>query len=114
MSLDMRHVNNGKIDLYAAIHTDTGNVNIYEKYEDIPIDIRHYADSKKESKFYGPDMARVIGGKPLREALYPNFPLCNKPDCVGTTCIAESCKHAVNGDYTKCEYFDKEWVERLK
>jgi hypothetical protein len=112
MSLDVRHVNNGKKDIYAAIHTDTGIVDIYENLEDMPVSIRRYAVYKNESKFYGPEMARVIGGKQLREALYPEFPLCNLPGCVGNVCVAEACKCAIDGDYTKCEYFDKKWVER--
>ena len=104
MSLDIRHVTNGKKTIYRVIDGSAETFDIYENREDIPESIRHYAP-KGEPKFVGPDLARIFG---VRDILYPNFPNCGHPEFAGRSCIAEACKYAVDGDYTKCPYFKGE------
>ena len=101
MSLDIRYVTNGKKTIYRIIDGVNDSFNIYEKLEDVPESIRHYA-SKKEPTFVGPDLARLFG---VRDILYPNFPDCGNPEYSGKSCIAEACKYAIDEDYTKCQFF---------
>lgn len=106
MSVDIRYVTNGaKVCYYVRnfLEEDEQHViTIYDKKEDIPESIRHYAPDG-DPKYWGPDMSRIMGCQKL---LYPDFPKpCGHPDYVGKSCIAESCVHAPNGDWTKCPYF---------
>lgn len=77
--------------------------NVYTRRDDIPENIRHYAP-EGEPVFVGPDMAFIFG---VRDVLYPNFPDCSHPEYPGKRCIAESCKYAVGGDWTKCPHFNR-------
>jgi len=105
MSLDIRYITNGVKTIYRVIDGSAESFNIYNNRDDIPKSIRHYAP-KGEPKFVGPDMATIFG---VRDILYPNFPNCGLPDYAGRRCIAESCKFAENGDWSKCPYFDKKY-----
>jgi len=104
MSVDIRYITNGVksgyyVRNFGVIPT---TVDLYSEKEEIPESIRHYA-SDGEPKYWGPDMARIMGCQNL---LYPDFPKpCGHPDYVGEVCIAESCEYAVDGDWGKCPYF---------
>lgn len=105
MSLDIRYVTNGTVSVYRVLDSAAEAFNIYEKKEDIPQSIRHYAPDTP--KFAGPDFAAWIG---VQHILYPNFPKCGHPEFVGKACIAESCKYAAEaGAYVACPYFDKNY-----
>lgn len=106
MSIDIRHITNRKRTGYyvrnARVTPET--VDIYNTKEEIPESIRHYAPDGNP-KYWGPDMAKIMGCQNL---LYPDWPkLCGHPDYDGKTCIAESCKYAVDDDWEKCPYFQK-------
>lgn len=106
MSLDIRYVTNGtKTGYYVRDFLEEDEqhvVAIYDKKEDIPERIRHYAPDG-EPKYWGPDMARIMGCQKL---LYPDFPKsCGHSDYSEEVCVAESCKYAPDGDWTKCPYF---------
>lgn len=104
MSLNIRHITNGKKTIYAVIHTDSGEREIYNTREEVPKAIRHYAPTG-EPKHVGPDLARILG---VRDVLYPDFPHCKMPGFKGANCIAESCGNC-GGDYKRCKYFDKNY-----
>ena len=107
MSVDVRHITNGTKTGYYVRNSgvEPVTVDFYNKKEDIPEGIRHYAKDG-EPKYWGPDMARIMGCQKL---LYPDFPKsCGHPDFSGNPCIAESCMYAVDKDWTKCPYFPKE------
>ena len=109
MSINIRHATNGKKTVYAVLHTDECKVYTYERKEDIPKSIRHYAPDG-EPTYYGPDLARCMG---IGEVLYPDFPKCGMPGKYnGTNCVAECCKYAVDDDWTRCPYFDNTYVNR--
>jgi hypothetical protein len=101
MSLDIRYITNGSKTIYRVIDGVTDSFNIYKNRDDIPKSIRHYAP-EGEPKFVGPDMAAILG---VRDILYPNLEDCGHPDYLGKRCIAESCKFAVDKDWTKCPYY---------
>lgn len=74
MSIDIRHITNGVESGYYVRNSDITpmTVEFYSKKEDIPESIRHYAPSDEgEPKYWGPDMARIMGCQKL---LYPDFP----------------------------------------
>lgn len=106
MSVDIRYITNGIKNCYYvrnSLEEGENIITIYDKKEEIPENIRHYA-SCYEPHYWGPDMARIMGCQKL---LYPDFPkMCCHPDYVGKCCIAESCKYAPNGDWTRCPYFE--------
>lgn len=103
MSLDIRYLTNGKKSVYVVRDSGVTHSNgyCYDSKDDIPSSIRHYAP-KGEPRLVGPDMARLFGAIDI---LYPDFPTCGKSSYKGLICIAESCKYAPDGDYTKCPYF---------
>lgn len=41
MSLDVRYFTNGEKTAFTVLHTDTGEVEAYQRREDIPLEIRH-------------------------------------------------------------------------
>jgi len=106
MSIDVRYVTNGKKSGYYVRNSgvDPMTIDIFDKKEDVPESIRHYCPDG-EPDFWGPDMARFMG---VRDILYPNFPLCCHPEYLGKVCIAESCRFAIDEDWTKCKYFCNE------
>lgn len=101
MSLDIRYLTNGKKSAYRIRNSgvEPVEVNFYEKKEDIPKEIRHYAPDG-EPKFVEPDMAYILGAG---EYFYPNFPKCGLEKYHGTRCVAESCKYA-ELTYRNCKY----------
>lgn len=104
MSLDVRYLTNGTKTAYRVRNSgvDPVEVNYYEKKEDIPKEIRHYAP-EGEPKFVEPDMAYVLGAG---EYFYPNFPKCGLEGYCGRRCVAESCKYA-DPSYKECQYLIK-------
>ena len=106
MSIDIRHITNGVESGYYVRNSDITpmTVEFYSKKEDIPESTRHYAPSDEgEPKYWGPDMARIMGCQKL---LYPDFPqICGHPEYQGQICVAESCRYAPNSDWTRCPYF---------
>lgn len=104
MSIDIRHITNGVKSGYYVRNSGVSpmTVDFYSKKQEIPESIKHYAPDG-EPKYWGPDMARIMGCQKL---LYPDWPKpCGHPDCKGEECIAESCGYAVDGDWKKCPYF---------
>ena len=79
-------------------------VELFDTFEDVPEYIRGYFN-KAKIQDVGPDFARFLG---IQNKLYPNFPNCGNPDYLRKRCIAEACKYAPNGDWTKCQYFKQE------
>ena len=109
MSLDIRHLTNGKQTLYVVTYTDIGKREIYDKRDDIPQCIRHYA-KEDEPKFVEPDMANLFG---VQDIFYPNFPKCGHPEYIGTKCIAEACALAGPDGYRQCPHFDKAYYSNV-
>lgn len=105
MSVNVKHITNGKKEFYYVSDSLNDTIKIYENKDDIPKHIRHYA-LDDEPRLWRPDMARIMG---IRKQLYPEFPdnACSESSYKGTDCIAESCKYAPEGDWTKCPYFNK-------
>lgn len=109
IDIDIRYITNGTKNFYYVrkwIEEDEKKKNIitiYDKKEDIPENIRHYIPSG-EPYYLGPEMARLSA---CQEILYPDFPkMCGHPKYIGDICIAECCKYAIDGDWTKCPYFE--------
>jgi len=88
-------------------------VSFYKTIENIPKDIRHYAQSKEDAKFLGPDAVRIISNFEIgrfKEALdffYPGHPNCTLPEYADRLCIAESCRYAPNENWYECPYYPK-------
>ena len=103
MSLNIRYLTNGKKTFYIAINSGVTppEYHAYKTKEEIPECIRHYAPDG-DPKFVEPDLAAFWG---LLDVFYPGFPNCEHPDYLGKRCIAEACKFAPDGDWTKCPYF---------
>lgn len=112
MSIDCRYFTNGKKTAYTLKHTDTGLVEEFAKFEDIPVEVRHYFKRLTEPKFCDPDISHILG---LNSVFYPDWPkACGHPDYQGKRCIAESCKYADEaGGWEKCPYFTGERLEAL-
>ena len=103
MSLDTRYLTNGKKTLYIAIDSSRTPPTRYvgATKEEIPESIRDHLPNG-EPHFVGPDIAAILR---VQDIFYPDFPMCGHPEYSGKRCIAESCKFAVNEDWTKCPYF---------
>lgn len=103
MSLDVRYLTNGIVSLYTVVNSGVTPIqlNAYATKEEIPSDIRHYAPDG-DPKFVGPDLAAILG---VQSFFYPDFPKCKHPEYLDKRCLAESCKFAPDGDWTKCPYF---------
>ena len=113
MSIDCRYFTNGKKTAYTLKHTDTGLVEEFAKFEDIPVEVRDYFKRLTEPKFCDPDISHILG---LNSVFYPDWPKkCGHPDYQGKRCVAESCKFAKEaGGWEKCPYFTGERLEALK
>lgn len=112
MSIDCRYFTNGKKTAYTLKHTDTGLVEEFAKFEDIPVEVRDYFKHLTEPKFCDPDISHILG---LNSVFYPDWPKkCGHPDYQGKRCVAESCKFAEEaGGWEKCPYFTGERLEDL-
>ena len=111
MSIDCRYFTNGTKTAYTLKHTDTGMVEEFEKFEDIPAEVRDYFKHLTKAKFCGPDLSHILG---LNSVFYPDWPkACGRPDYQGKRCIAESCKYADEaGGWEKCLYLQSGKWER--
>lgn len=104
MSIDIRYITNNYFtgfyvrDSSSAVTT----VNLYDKKEYVPENIRDYCNDERPPQFVGPNFARLLG---CRETLYPNFPSCKMPEYEGQVCVAEDCILAIDSDWTTCPYF---------
>ena len=105
MSIDCRYFTNGTKTAYTLKHTDTGLVEEFPKFEDIPAEVRDHFKRRTMPEFCGPDLSTILG---LNSVFYPDWPkACGHPDYQGKRCIAESCKYAEAGGWEKCPYFTK-------
>lgn len=102
MSLDIRYLTNGEKTAYRVEDSgaDPVTVNYYERREDIPENIRHFAKENEDPIFVGPDMAYILGAW---EYFYPDLLECRKPGYEGRRCIAESCKYG-KPSFIDCQY----------
>lgn len=108
MSLDVRYFSNGEKTAFTVLHTDTGEVEEYEKREDIPLGIRHLFRRLTRAKRIGPDLATMLG---LQKVFYPDWPkMCGNPGFEGKRCAGESCAFATTPtDWKSCPFLrDKE------
>lgn len=112
MSIDCRYMTNGKKTAYTMLHTDTGLVEEFASFDEIPAGVRSYFERKREPKYCGPDLANMLR---LNSVFYPDWPkACGHPNFVGTRCIAESCKYADEaGEWENCPWFTDEKLEAL-
>ena len=112
MSIDCRYFTNGKKTAYTLKHTDTGLVEEFAKFEDIPVEVRDYFKRLTEPKFCDPDISHILG---LNSVFYPDWPKkCGHLDYQGKRCVAESCKFAEEAKgWEKCPYFTGERLEAL-
>ena len=106
MSVMVKWLTNGEKSVYMVRDALQETVTVYDKIDDIPESIRHYAKSINEPKFVEPDLARVFY---VQSVLYPGWPKpCGHPDFAGFTCIAESCIYGgPNKAWEKCPYFGR-------
>ena len=113
MSIDCRYFTNGKKTAYTLKHTDTGLVEEFAKFQDIPVEVRDYFKRLTEPKFCDHDISHILG---LNSVFYPDWPKkCGHPDYQGKRCVAEPCKFAEEaGGWEKCPYFTGERLEALK
>ena len=97
MSLDVRWLTNGEKTLYCVIDSwcDPPRKSTYETLEEVPKAIKHYAEKIKESKYVGPDTARILG---FVDIFYPEWKdhCCLHPEELAAgrydqKCIAEGC-----------------------
>lgn len=89
MSVDARYMTNGKKTVFILRHTDTGEVEEFEKREDIPLGVRHLFRKMTRPKRIGPDLAMILG---LTKVFYPDWPkMCALPKFEGCRCVGESC-----------------------
>lgn len=101
MSLDICYLTNGTKNVYVVAEKDVTPVAVhfYSERDELPYQIRDYAP-KGKPMFVGPDLARSLFAM---NALYPELihEFCDKPGCVGSPCIFESCSLA---DWKTCKY----------
>ena len=102
MSIDCRYFTNGTKTAYTLKHTDTGLVEEFEKFEEIPAGVREHFKRLTTPKFCGPDLSTILG---LNSVFYPDWPkACGHP---------ESCKYADEaGGWEKCLYLQSGKWER--
>ena len=58
-------------------------VDLYENFEDIPKEIRHYCENL-DTITVGPGMADFMG---IGDQLYPDFPICDPPQVFPVTLL---------------------------
>ena len=108
MSLNIRHLTNGKLEVFTVSNTGTEppTFEIFHSRDDIDKSLRDDVPVGK-ALYCGPDSARMFG---VLDLFYPNHPNCGladlKPHNV-KRCIAESCKYAPDGNWEQCQYFHK-------
>lgn len=106
MSLDIRYLSNGKKTLYCISNTGVKptEYTTYEKLEDIPESIRHYAPAGMP-EFVDPDIAQVLGFGP---DLYPELEdKCGYNGYQFTACIGPGCHFVGEGALTGCQYWER-------
>lgn len=110
MSLNIKWLTNGKEKVYTVTDSLQETFDIYSVVEEIPIEIRYYAESIKEPTFCEPDLARFFG---VQSIFYPDWPKpCGHPDYQGKICIAEMCKYGgPDKGWEKCQYFGRSETE---
>lgn len=89
MSIDVRYFTNGEKTAFTVLHTDTGEVEEYQKREEIPLGIRHLFRRLTRPKRIGPDLSTFLG---LNKVFYPDWPkMCGNHGFDGKRCAGESC-----------------------
>lgn len=91
MSVDCRYFTNGEKTAFTLLHTDTGEVEVFEKREDIPDSVKHLFRNMNMPKIIGPDLAMILK---INGVFYPDWPkICNAPMLNGKKCrcVVESC-----------------------
>lgn len=104
MSLNVRWLTNGDKKVYTVLDSLNETFDIYLKIDEIPTQIRHYAENIEKPMFCGPNLAQSFG---VQTIFYPDWPKpCGHPDFKGKTCIAEMCTYGGPDDgWEKCPYF---------
>lgn len=101
MSLDIRYLTNGEKIAYRVQNSGVSPITVdyYERKEDIPESIRHYAPDG-EPKFVDIESAYALGAG---KYFYPNYLKCNMPGYEGRRCITKDCKYGEQ-NYKDCKY----------
>ena len=107
MSIRIDYLSNGKKALYCVRNAGvtSSTYETYEKLEDIPKSIRHYAP-KGEPRQVGPDAAQFLGFGP---DLFPEFE--NRCSVFGhplRACVGPGCREVGEGNPDKCPYWREE------
>ena len=111
MSIRIDYLSNGKKALYCVRNAGvTPSTYItYEKLEDIPESIRHYAP-KGDPKVIVPDIAQLLGFGP---ELYPEYEnRCMYNGRRPMACIGVGCYLIGEGNPTHCHYWIKDKEEK--
>lgn len=113
MSLDIRFLTNGEKEVFTVRDSSQSppSFNIYEKREQIPKSIRHYADSKLKPTFCKPDSARVFG---VLDLFYPDHGSCRLGGAKNSKCLAESCAAVDSAEWRRIQGLNKParcWTE---
>lgn len=89
MSIDARYFTNGEKTAYTLLHTDTGEVEEFQRKEDIPKYVQHLFKNMNNPKTIGPDLAMILG---LKSVFYPDWPkMCGNKGFESKRCVGESC-----------------------
>lgn len=114
MSVDARYFTNGEKAAYTLLHTDTGEVEEFQRKEDIPKSVRHLFRNMNRPKIIGPDLAMFLG---LKSVFYPDWPkMCGNKGFEGKRCVGESCIFCTTPtDWKRCPFLmDREEKENGK
>lgn len=106
MSIRIDYLTNGKKALYCVRNAGVtpSTYETYEKLEDIPESIRHYAP-KGEPEVTTPDIAQFLGFGP---DLFPEYEnKCMYNGLRSMACIGPGCRQIGDGNPTHCAY----WIE---
>lgn len=104
MSLKVRWLTNGDMEVYTVRNSAEGTFDMFPAIEEIPVEIRHYAEHINAPTFCEPDLAKIFG---VQSIFYPDWPkMCGHPEHTGESCIAEACKYGWHDRaWEKCPYF---------
>ncbi len=110
MSIHLDYFSNGKKALYYVRNTGVvpNTCTTYEKLEDIPESIRHYAP-KGDPKVIVPDVAQFLG---LGPELFPEYEnRCMWNGLRPMACIGPGCQQIGEGNPMDCPYWIKDKEE---
>jgi len=111
MSINIRYLTSGTRTAYVVFDKGVtpSSITFAETAEVVPSDIAHYVP-EGPPKFVGPDSAHLIGisecnSLDVLDYFYPGHPNCTLTEYKDNRCVAESCKHAPDGDWLKCPHY---------